>query len=145
MKTAKNLATEAPRSPRTRLGGYALMARMVDKGRATLAGTPGDYHFDCPLDKRLFEFKGVNADEVKKLLATDATDEQIVAWFNTQGKPKTAEEVKTWSDQNESANPYNDPEKRDWFAGECAKVGLKPESSTLFDYLEADDAASFKN
>ena len=49
--TAKNLTQEAPRSPRTRLGGYALLARAVDKGRASLEGNVGEYHFACPLDQ----------------------------------------------------------------------------------------------
>jgi len=40
------------------MGGYALMARMIDKGRATLNGTVGEYHFACPLDQQLFTYKG---------------------------------------------------------------------------------------
>jgi hypothetical protein len=67
MNTAKNLSKEPPRSPRNRLGDYALMARMIDKGRAHLQGTVGEYHYACPLDL-LFEFKGVEAEEVGKLL-----------------------------------------------------------------------------
>jgi hypothetical protein len=31
MPIAKDLTKEAPRSPRTRIGDYALMARMIDK------------------------------------------------------------------------------------------------------------------
>jgi len=65
VNTWKNLTEEPPRSPRTRLGGYALVARMADKGRATLHGVAGEYHFACPLDQRLFDFKGVQADDVK--------------------------------------------------------------------------------
>jgi hypothetical protein len=145
VNTAKNLTKEPPRSPRYRLGDYALMARMIDKGRADLQGNVGEYHFACPLDQMLFEFKGVNADEVKKLLASGAADEQVVSWFDSHGTARIAEEIKTWSNGVEGYRPYDDPEKRDWFSGECAKVGLKPESSTLVDYLEADDAASFKN
>ena len=93
---AKNLTQEAPRSPRNRLGGYALLARATDKGRASIAGTAGEYHFACPLDQQLFEFKGVQADEVKKLLASGATDDQVVNWFNTNGTPKTADEITAW-------------------------------------------------
>ena len=44
MNTAKALTEEPPRSPRDRLGGYALMARMIDKGRADIQGTVGEYH-----------------------------------------------------------------------------------------------------
>jgi hypothetical protein len=142
--TAKNLTKEAPRSPRNRLGGYVIMARMIDKGRADLAGNIGEYHFACPLDQMLFEFKGVKDEEVKKLLASGATDEQVVNWFNSHGTPKTAEEIKTWSDGLEAYRPYENPEKRDWFVGECTRNGIKPETSTLSDYLEADDANSFK-
>ena len=145
MYTAKNLTKESPRSPRYRLSNYALMARMIDKGRADLQGNVGEYHFACPLDQMLFEFKGVNADEVKKLLASGAADEQVVTWFDSHGTARTAEEIKTWSNGVLGYRPYDDPEKKEWFSGECAKLGLKPESSTLVDYLEADDAASFKN
>jgi hypothetical protein len=144
MNTTKSLTEEAPRSPRNRLGGYSLMARMIDKGRADLAGNVGEYHYACPLDQMLFEFKGVQADEVKKLLASGATDAQIVSWFDTHGTTKSAEEIKSWSDGVEGYRPFEDPEKKEWFSGECSKVGLKPESSTLVDYLEADDAISFK-
>jgi hypothetical protein len=145
VNTAKNLIKEPPRSPRYRLGDYALMARMIDKGRADLQGTVGEYHFACPLDQMLFEFKGVKDDEVKKLLASGAPDEQVVTWFDSHGTTRTAEEIKAWSKGVEGYRPYDDPEKKDWFSEECAKLGLKPESSTLVDYLEADDAASFKN
>jgi hypothetical protein len=142
--TTKNLTQEPPRSPRQRLGDYALLARMVDKGRADLAGQVGEYHFACPLDQMLCGFKGVDAQEVRKLLASGATDEQVLAWFNTHGTPKTAEEIKGWSAGVEAYSLYENPEKRDWFVGECAKLGIKPETSTLAEYLEADDAASFK-
>ena len=96
MNTAKALTEEPPRSPRDRLGGYALMARMIDKGRADIQGTVGEYHYACPLDQMLFEFKGVQPDEVKKLLASGAPDEQVVTWFDSHGTARTAEEIKTW-------------------------------------------------
>jgi Domain of unknown function (DUF5069) len=143
MNTAKDLTKEPPRSPRVRIGGYALLARMADKGRATLNGTAGEYHFDCPLDNMLFGFKGVKGSEVKPLLESGKTDEEIAAWLDTHGMPKTVVGVKAWSDSVDIINPYNDPAKREWFAGECAKVGLKPENTTLVEYLEADDRASY--
>ena len=62
MTTVRDLTREAPRSPRIRIGGYAILARMADKGRAFLNGTAGEYHFDCPVDNMLFGFKGVKGD-----------------------------------------------------------------------------------
>lgn len=141
---AKNLTQEAPSSPRVRVGGYALLARMADKGRASLNGNTGEYHFDCPLDNYLFGFKGVQGADVKELLAKGASNEDVAKWLDTHGTPKTAAEITAWSDYVEAANPYEIPDKKEWFAGECAKVGLDPKTSTLFTFLETDDRQSFK-
>jgi hypothetical protein len=144
MNNAKDLTKEAARSPRIRVGGYTILARMADKGRAFLNGTVGEYHFDCPVDNMLFGFKGVTGDEVKKVLESGASDEQIAKWFDTHGTPKTAQEIKAWSDAIEAARPYDNAEQREWFVGACGELGLKPQNTTLFDYLEADDRASFQ-
>jgi Domain of unknown function (DUF5069) len=144
MTAAKDLTKEAPRSPRTRIGDYALMARMIDKGRATLNGTVGEYHYACPLDQMLFTYKGVQADDVKSLLSSGASDEQVLAWFNEHGASKTTDETKAWSAGVESYSPHVDPQKKEWFDGECAALGLVPADSTLFDFLETDDRVSFK-
>src|SRR5262245_32316672 len=64
--SAPDLTQRPPRSPRSRLGGYSLLPRMLDKGRATLAGTLGEYHYHCPLDQRILSFVGIDS---KKLLA----------------------------------------------------------------------------
>ena len=141
---AKNLTQEAPSSPRVRVGGYALLARMADKGRASLNGNTGEYHFDCPLDNYLFGFKGVKGADVKDLLAAGASNEDVAKWLDTHGTPKTAAEITAWSDSVEAANPYEMPDKKEWFAGECAKVGLDPKTTTLFTFLETDDRLTFK-
>jgi len=143
MSAAKDLTKEAPRSPRTRLGGYVILARALDKGRAAIAGTVGEYHFACPLDMMLFDFKGVNPDEVKKLLAAGASDQEVAAWIEANGQAKSAEEVKAWSDGIEAFRPYENPEKKDWFVGVCAEVGIDPAQNTLFDYLDTDDKLSY--
>ena len=64
--SAPDLTQRPPRSPRTRLGGFVLLPRMLDKGRATLAGKNGEYHYNCPLDQHLLNFIGIDP---KKLLA----------------------------------------------------------------------------
>ncbi|MES2923609.1 MAG: DUF5069 domain-containing protein [Verrucomicrobiota bacterium] len=143
MSTAKDLTQQAPTSPRVRTGGYAILARMADKGRADIAGTVGDYHFNCPLDNYLFGFKGVKGEDVRKLLENGKTNEEIAGWLDASGEPKTEEEKKAWSDSCEAARPYDNPEMKDWFVGVCAEVGIDPATSTLFDYLETDDKHSF--
>jgi hypothetical protein len=143
MNTVKNLTQAAPTSPRVRTGGYAILARMADKGRADIAGTIGEYHFNCPLDNMLFGFKGVDGEDVRKLLENDAHNDEVAAWLDSHGTPKTEAEKQAWSDSVEAARPYDDPEKRDWFIGVCAEAGCDPVASTLFDFLETDDKTSF--
>src|SRR5260370_42612550 len=88
MNTAKDLTKEPPRSLCERIGGYAVLAPMADKGRATLTGTAGEYHFNCPLDNMLFTIKGVQAEDVKNLLASGATDERVAPCFTQNSIPK---------------------------------------------------------
>ena len=119
------------------------MARMIDKGRATIAGTAGEFHFDCPLDNMLFGFKGVKGEEVRKLLASGAPDGEVIKWIDSHGATKSADEIKAWNEKMEGYKPFEDPEKKEWFAGVCAEIGVDPAKSTLFDFLDADDKASY--
>lgn len=143
MSTPKDLSKEAPTSPRIRTGNYVILARMADKGRAVIAGTAGDFHFDCPLDNMLFGFAGVKGADVRTQLEAGASNDEIAAWIDANGTPRTEEEKIAWSDGIEAYRPFDDPEKKDWFVGACAEAGCDPAASTLFDYLEADDKASF--
>ena len=141
---AKDLSRGAPRSPRVRIRDYAVLARAIDKCRAKLAGTLGEYHFNCPLDGALLAFKGITADELEHVVELGMKDEQIGLWLDEHGVLKTPEEILHWSDTMDAYSLMEDPERRDYFIGECQRLGLDPEHATLFDMLEADDAASFR-
>src|SRR5919109_2522514 len=139
----KDLTKEAPRSPRIRIGGYAILGRTIDKCRALVAGNIGEYHFDCPLDNMLFGFKGVNGDDFKAQIEQGGSDQEIVDWLNRSGEKKTAEEIKRWSEEAEASSLYDHPEKREFFSEEVRKLGLEPEKTTTFEWLEVDDRASY--
>ncbi len=141
MNKAKNLKKEPPVSPRQRLAGFALLPRTIEKCRALLWGEIGEYHYDCPFDKVLFSWKGINAADLKLYIAEGHTDEEIGAWVKATGVPKTDSEIKAWSDQLEKYRLAGDSTK--WLEGENKRLGL-PASATLMDMLEADDKASFK-
>lgn len=100
---APNLANgEFPRSPRATIGGYVIAARALDKCRAVLAGTNGDYHFDCPLDNCFFDFAGISADEFKDFVATGADDEAVAKWIADHAKPLESREVIQWNNDMRS-------------------------------------------
>jgi len=140
----KNLTREAPRSPRIRVGGYAILGRTIDKCRALVAGDIGEYHFDCPLDNTLFGFKGVKGDDFKAQIENGASDQEMVEWLNRNGEKKTPEEIKRWCEKVEVDSLYNDPEKRDFFSEETKKLGLDPAKTTTFEWLELDDKVSYE-
>src|SRR5437762_8237036 len=142
--TGKDLSREAPRSPHIRVGGYAILGRTIDKCRALVAGNIGEYHFDCPLDNMLFRFKGVKGDDFKAEVEKGASDEEMAKWLDNLGEKKSPEEVKTWSDEVEATNPYDNPEKREWFEEQVKPHRLDPAKTTLFDWLEVDDKASYQ-
>jgi hypothetical protein len=96
---AQNLAKDYPRSPRETLGGYVIAARTLDKCRATLAGTPGEYHFDCPLDKFFFAFAQISADDFKNFVATGTSDEEVAKWIEQKAKPRPRIEIIKWNNE----------------------------------------------
>jgi hypothetical protein len=140
--TGKDLTRESPRSPRIRVGGYAILGRTIDKCRALVAGNIGEYHFDCPLDNMLFGFKGVKGYDFKVQVDHGASDQEIVEWLNRNGEEKTPAETKRWAEEVEASSLYNDPEKRDFFVEGCKKLGLDPAKTTTFEWLEIDDKVS---
>ena len=85
---ARNLTQQAPHSPRDRIGGFVIASRAVDKCRASLAGTLGDYHYDCPLDNQLFSFKGINGEQFKAAVQASASYEDVGAWLQTTARRK---------------------------------------------------------
>ena len=92
-----DLTKEFPRSPRATLGGYVVAARTLDKCRAVIAGTNGEYHYDCPLDQNFFDFTGIDSDDFKEFVATGADDEGVAAWIKENANEHTQEEVVQWN------------------------------------------------
>jgi hypothetical protein len=94
---AKDLSKDFPRSPREKIGGYVIVARMLDKCRAELNGTHGEYHFNCPLDNIFLSFSGIEAEAFKAFVATGATDEQVGAYINEHATPRPRIEIIQWN------------------------------------------------
>ena len=97
---AKDLTKEPPRSPREVLGGYVILGRCLDKGRADLLGMNGEYNYwYCSLCSQLEEFTGVDHEVMKEFIATGASDEEVGEWFQKQSKIKDPLEVIRWNNK----------------------------------------------
>ena len=131
-----------PRSPRVRLGGYVILPRMLDKGRATLAGKNGDYHYACPLDHDFLDYAGIDPEALKKELPK--SDSEVLAWINANAKFKrTAPEIAAWSAFQEQSPPDN-PKSREHF-NELHKAAAahREDIQSWFDLLDMDDYVTF--
>jgi len=89
-----DLARHAPRSPYDKgVGGAFGLARMIDKGRAFLGGTVGDYWSGraSGIDRFILKFLGVSVDDFYAALKDCATDADVLAWLESKGKKTDAE------------------------------------------------------
>ncbi|MFT4587005.1 MAG: hypothetical protein ACI9VS_000711 [Candidatus Binatia bacterium] len=99
---APDLSSEFPRSPRKTLGGYVAAARTLDKCRAKLNGTLGDYYFDCPLDNEFLGFAEISTDAFKDFVATGASDDEVATWIGENAKDRPRIEVINWNNKMRS-------------------------------------------
>jgi hypothetical protein len=141
---APDLTKQPPRSPRVRLGGYAIAARMLDKCRAHLIGKGGDYHFNCPLDKQFLSFAGIDAMKLKKEAAKGRGDGEMLNWIQANAKHKrTAPEIAAWSALQDQRGA-TDVDTRAFFNDYQSKVAPKRKDvASWFDLLDIDDYVSF--
>ena len=96
---APDLSTEYPRSPRETVGGYVVAGRTLDKCRASLAGTLGEYHYDCPLDNLFFDFTGISAEAFKTQVATGASDNEMAAWIGENSRQSEKVDIIKWNNE----------------------------------------------
>jgi len=96
---ALDLTKDFPHSPHAMLGGYVLAKRALDKCRAELAGTIGEYHFDCPLDNIFLGFAGLKGADLKKFVATGAGDEAVGKWIAEHATKRSRIEIIRWNNE----------------------------------------------
>lgn len=141
---ALDLTQRPPRSPHVRLGGFVILPRLLDKGRATLTGKNGAYIFNSGLDKRFFSFVQINPEALLEQLKSGHGDGAILDWIIASAGYKPHDwEISAWSDQQEGRTAAT-VKAREHYARELAR--LAPERADIvtgFDFLDLDDYLSF--
>ncbi|HEX9154711.1 MAG TPA: DUF5069 domain-containing protein, partial [Nitrospira sp.] len=82
---------------RVKLAGYVHLARMIDKCRAVLAGTEGEYIYPCPMDERLMDYVGITAEQFTSTVRANPTDEGVTTWFQQAAQPHSPAELEAWN------------------------------------------------
>ncbi len=142
--SAPDLTRHPPRSPRTKLGGYVHLPRLIDKARAFAAGRLGDYHYPCPFDARFFAFTGLTAEAFLAEVKTGKSDGELLAYVQASARPtRHPAEIAAWSRWMDELTPTA-PDKRAFFNEVHAKNAPHREDiATWFDWLELDDFVTF--
>ena len=140
-----DLRVRYPRSLREQLAGYVHLGRMIDKCRAVLAGTQGDYIFPCPLDQRLLEFTGLTSDQFLQAVKARPHDEAVVDWFLKAAVPRHATESDAWNRTMLTLGPDTDEKRAHFKALRDAVDPGRPDITTWADLLDLEEKRAVPN
>ena len=141
-----DLTQRPPRSPRVRLGGYVLLPRILDKGRASLAGKLGEYHYAGKgMDRHFFNFVGLDHEALTNEIAKGGGDGDLLAWVQAHAKHQRQPwEIAAWSEYHLRRTPDSDAETITDFAEAVGKfTSTREYITTWFDFMDLDDHCTF--
>jgi hypothetical protein len=141
-----DLTQHAPRSARVRIGGYVILARMLDKCRASLKGKTGEYEYGCSMDRYLLEFVGIDAEELRVEVAKGKGDGAVLAWMQGRARHvRLPHEIEAFSAWHERRAPTTAEKRAKMSALQASTPGgaVREDIATWFDLLDLDDHASF--
>lgn len=136
-----NLTTEKPRSAKDKLVGLVSLKRVIDKAKARNEGQLGEYDYDCPHDKPLFEFLGTNGEEFARKVEELGSDDAIAAWVQAQFLArKSRDEIEKFNAERMRWHP--DPGSHSAHYFEDLRSHIAPDRKdivTWFDLLDLDE------
>jgi len=108
-----DLTTSFPRSVYDKVGGVVMLARTIDKAKAKAHGNIGEYHYNCPMDKGVFEFLGIDHEAFLKAVGDAKSDAEIEAYVKTFAAKKTPAEIAEFNEHfvAHKPDPGSDGEK----------------------------------
>lgn len=110
-----DLTKSYPRSVHEELFGVVQIARAIDKGKGQARGNIGEYHYNCPMDKAVFEFLGIDHEALLNVIKNAKSDAEIDSYVKQFVGKKSPAEIEQWN--------------REW-------VTHKPEGDSLKYFLE---------
>ena len=137
-----NLTIDHPRSPNVEMAGIVSLARMVDKTRADVDGTLGEYDVDCPHDKPVLAFLGLDfATFEAKLKELGFDDHKIEAWAKPLVDKHSPEAIAAFNTSRRAWAP--DEHSQPYFDDMKAKVAPgRSDVTTWFQVLDLDEGRS---
>jgi hypothetical protein len=135
-----DLTTSVPRSPKDKMLGLVSLKRAIDKAKAYNEGHLGEYDYDCPHDRPLFEFLGTNGREFARTVKELGSDEAIADWVRRDFlTSKTPDEIDRFNQERMRWHP-EDAEHLAYFESLRNQVAPdRTDVTTWFDLLDLDE------
>jgi hypothetical protein len=141
-----DLTKAAPRSPYETLGGIVFLPRAIDKMRAHLARTKGEYNSHAGTSERMLRVLfGITPDEFEAIVrehgGTDGVeDNQAVLDELRRRAPISTEDVEDWNQIALFSGPLTQEDwDEHWQRLEASGHGHRREIVTQFDRLDLDE------
>ncbi len=93
-----------PRRGRERIGEALWLARLIDKARASAAGTIYDYIYPCPMDRGVLERWGIAPEQFEGALREHASDEAVFRWLTLHTTPERIRKANAWLLETKRSN-----------------------------------------
>ena len=136
-----DLTTTVPRSAKDEMAGLVSLKRTIDKAKAYNEGHLGDYDYDCPHDKPLFAFLGVDGETFARKVKELQSDEAIEGWVRQDFlSKKTRAEVDAFNADRMRWHPEPGDHSYDYFVQLRDQVAPgRGDVVTWFDLLDLDE------
>jgi hypothetical protein len=92
-----DLTKTYPASVREKMHGIVQLKRTLDKGQAVAHGNVGEYHYNCGMDKHLFEFLGLDHEKLLDVIKTAAGDAAVSEYVAPFVHAKSDAEIETFN------------------------------------------------
>jgi len=135
-----DLSNSAPRTPYDTLGGIVFLPRAIDKMRAHIAGTKGDYNSRLGTSERMLRYLfGITGDDFEQIVREQPSDEGVLRSLLTR-VPLSPEDIDDWNEIAIFGGPLTEEDwQLHWQRLESSGHGHRREIVTQFDRLDLDE------
>jgi hypothetical protein len=141
MQESMDLTKRSPRSPNDRLLGIPMLPRTIDKARALLAGTIGEYVYGekSSFDMALLDFLGLTPEQFLEGVRASLDDDRMLEWLKAHARSLTPGEIDEFA--RTFLNDGDDDADRARFAERRAKLpaGVQARVKGWVDLLDVDE------
>jgi hypothetical protein len=95
----KDLTKSTPRSSSETMLGIVQLARVIDKAKAATHGVIGEYKYDCPMDRELFDYLGMDPKTFLATVNNAKSDYEIEAYAKTFVAKKDSRNIEAFNDK----------------------------------------------